>query len=156
MYQLRVREGLKPWHKLAKPRKTPEYHLWFCDFLCDWCEEDFLHLVVSDEFLVYITWKPNSQNDVIWSKTLGEIPKEERYREVVKSSDCIGMLILFSIKKLIWIIKPRGTSWVGPYFQPVILSQHAIPFMKDPICVLAVQGATFLHDKASCMKALAT
>ena len=159
VYRLRVREGLKPWHELAKPRKTElniEDRLWFCDFLRDWSVEDFLHLVVSDEFFVYVTRKPNSQNDIIWSKTPDEIPDEERYREVIKSPDCVGVFIMFSIKKLIWIIKPRGTSWDGPYFRSVILSQYAIPFMKDPTCVLDVQEATFLHDKAPCMKALAT
>ncbi|KAK3867299.1 hypothetical protein Pcinc_027231 [Petrolisthes cinctipes] len=49
VYRLRVPEGLKPWHELGKHRKTEmsiEDRLWFCESLCDWSEEDFLHLVV--------------------------------------------------------------------------------------------------------------
>lgn len=108
-----------------------EDHLWFCDFLQDWSKKDFLQLVVSDEFLVYITQKTLSQNDVIWSKTPDEIPGEEGYHEFVKFSDCIGVFIMSSIMELIWIIEPCRTSWNGPYFRSVILSQHAIPFIKE-------------------------
>lgn len=69
----------------------------FCNFLRDWSDEDFLHLV-SDDFFVYVTRKPNSQNDDIWSKNLDEILDEDRYRKVVKSPGFVDLFIIFSIR----------------------------------------------------------
>ena len=55
-----------------------------------------------------------------------------------------------------WVIKERGKSWDGAYFQDVILLKHVIPFLNNPENVLVVGEATFLHDKAPCMRANAT
>lgn len=117
----------------SKDEAEREERLWFCNDLCDQSEEEFQHPVVSDEFIVYFTRKTNFQNDFIWSKTPGEIP--EKYREVVKSPDCVVVFIVFSVKKLSWISKPCGTSWDGPYFRPMT------PFHERPcLCSWCARG----------------
>lgn len=87
-------QGLRPWHEITKPQKAAlniEDHPLFVDYLSEWDAESFLHLAVSDEFFIYVTRKPNIQNDRIWEKTPDDIPKEEHYHKVVKSPDCVGM-----------------------------------------------------------------
>lgn len=155
----RQRQGLKAWHEIPKPRKTQlniENRLWFVDFLREWDEGSFLHLAVSDEFFVYVTRRPNFQNDRIWSLTPDEIPDEERHRELVKSPECVGVFLLFTARRMMWVMKPRGQSWDGDYFREKILTECVIPFLQDPQNVLDVTQVTFLHDKAPCMKALRT
>ena len=50
----------------------------------------------------------------------------------------------------------HGESWNGDYFRNTVLADLAIPFLRDPDNVLDVNEVTFLHDKAPCMKAIAT
>jgi len=155
----RTREGLKPFHVVARPLKTQthiEDRLWFCDWLSDWTEEDFLHLAPSDEFFVYAVRKPNFQNDRIWAKDVDDIAEDERYREIVRNPTCIGIFICFTAKKLLWILKEKGERWDGDYFREKILIENVIPFLNDPGNVLLVGEAVFVHDKAPCMRAKAT
>jgi len=155
----RQREGLKPFHVIAKPLKTQTHiddRLWLCDFLSDWTEEDFLHLAPSDEFFVYAIRKPNLQNDRVWAKDVDDVAEDERYREIVRNPTCIGIFVLFTAKKLMWIMKEKGESWDGGYFREKILVDRVIPFLNDPDNVLAVGEAVFVHDKAPCMRANAT
>jgi len=155
----RNRDGQKPFHVIAKPLKTKthiEDRLWLSDWLSEWDEEDFLHLAPSDEFFVYAIRKPNFQNDRIWAKDVGDIAEDERYREIVRNPSCIGIFVMFTAKKLLWVLKEKGESWDGSYFRETILKQHVIPFLKDPQNVLAVDEAVFIHDKAPCMRAKAT
>ena len=70
--------------------------LWICYWLSDWDEEDFLHLVLSDEFFVYAIRKPNFQNDRIWAKHVEDISEDERYLQVVKNPTCTGIFVMFS------------------------------------------------------------
>jgi len=157
--QYRQREGLKPFHVLARPLKTHTHNqdrLWISDWLSDWDEEDFLHLVLSDEFFVYAIRKPNFQNDRIWAKRVEDISEDERYLQVVKNPTCIGIFVMFSAKKLMWVIKEKGESWDGAYFREKILTDRVIPFLQDPENVLIVEEAIFVHDKAPCMRANAT
>ncbi|CAG0906282.1 unnamed protein product [Cyprideis torosa] len=56
---------------------------------------------------------------------------------------------------MLWVVKEAGTSWTGEYFRTV-LTEHVIPFLKNPNNVISVEEVTFLHDKAPCFKALAT
>lgn len=55
-----------------------------------------------------------------------------------KSPDDVGVFMMFSIKKLIWIIKRRGTSWDGRNFRSVILSacdsSHERPYLCSWMC----------------------
>lgn len=96
----------------------------------------------------------NQSLNVICLMSPDEIPDEKRYREV-KSRDCVGRFITFSVTKLIQIIKPLETNRDGLIFDPW-LSQHAIPFMQKSVCILYVQEATFLDNKAPSLKALET
>jgi hypothetical protein len=112
----RHREGLKPFHVIPKPLKSETHisdRLWLCDWLKDWTEEDFLNLAPSDEFYVWTVRRPNYQNDRVWAKSIEDIEDDERYREIVKNQVCIGIFIIFTAKKLHWVIKDKGESWTG-------------------------------------------
>jgi hypothetical protein len=54
----RHRECLKPFHVIPRPLKT-ETHISDRFWLKDWTLEDFLHLVLSDEFYVWTVRRPN-------------------------------------------------------------------------------------------------
>ena len=69
---------------------------------------------------------------------------------------CIGIFICFTAKSMCWRVKEAGESWDGEYFRNKILIDTLIPFLKDPQNVLDINETTFLHDKAPCMKAIAT
>jgi hypothetical protein len=149
----RHREGLKPFHVIPKPLKTETHisdRLWFCDWLRDWSREDFLHLAPSDEFYVWTIRRPNYQNDRIWAQSIED---DERYREMVKNQACIGIFIIFTAKKLHWVVKEKGESWTGQYFRDVILMQHAFPFLKNEENVIDLDQVIFVHDKEPCMRA---
>ena len=60
-----------------------------------------------------------------------------------------------SAKTVISVVKDKGQSWNGEYFRS-ILTEFVIPFMQNPDCVVSVEDAVFLHDKARCMSALQT
>ena len=155
----RHREGLKPFHVIAKPLKSETYisdRLCFCDWLKDWTEEDFLHLAPSDEFFVWAIRRPNHQNDRIWAKSVDDIEEDERYREMVRNQACIGIFVMFTAKKLHWVIKDKGESWTGQYFRDVILTEHVVPFLKNEENVIDPDEVIFVHDKAPCMRAYST
>jgi hypothetical protein len=155
----RQREGLKAFHVIARPLKTQthmEDRMWLCDWLSEWTEEDFLHLAPSDEFFVYAIRKPNFQKDRIWAKDMDDIAEDQRYREIVRNPTCMGIFVLFTAKKLLWVLKEKGESWDGGYFREKILTENVIPFLKDPENVLVVGETVFVHDKAVCMRAKAT
>ena len=134
-----------------------EDHLWLVDFLREWDESSFFHLAVIDEFFVYIMWRPNFQNDRIWSLTPDEIPDEECHRELIKSPECVGVFFfLFIAWQMMWVIKPQGQNWDADYFREKIFTKHIITFLQDPQNVLDITQVTFLHDKAPSMKALQT
>ena len=56
-----------------------------------------------------------------------------------------------------WVVKDKGHSWDGAYFQQTVLMDCVIllPFLKDEQNVVNVKD-TFLPDRTPCMKALAT
>ena len=94
----RNREGLKPFHVIAKPYKSKlniDDRLFFANWLSDWAEPDFFNLAPSDEFFVYSVRKPNHQNDRISAKRIEDIQNDSRYRVLVKNPVCIGFLKLF-------------------------------------------------------------
>ncbi len=115
-----------------------------------------MHLAPSDEFFIWPFRKPNFQSDRIWSKRIEDIEEDERYRELVKNLVCVGIFLIFTAKKLHWVIKERGQSWDGEYFRETILKQNVIPFLKNQANVVDTDQVTFIHDKAPCMKANAT
>ena len=77
--------------------------LWLCDWLSEWTEEDFLHLAPSDEVFIYSMCKPNYQNDRVWAKNKDDIADDERYHELVRNPSCIGIFVIFTAKKLMWV-----------------------------------------------------
>ena len=152
----RLKEGLKAFHAIPKPMKsevTGENRLWFCDFLSQWNEDDFLHLCPSDEFFIWTVRRPNFQNDRIWALSVEDIEDNERYQEVCKAPSCIGIFLCFTAKRLLWIIKEEGQSWTGAYFRKKILKENVIPFLKDSENVLDPADVCFLHDSAPCFRA---
>lgn len=151
--------GAKPFHQIPAPRlsdKNIDDRLWFCDFLSDWTEDDFLFLAPSDEFFIYGDRRPNYQNDRIWSLSNEEIPEELKIKQQSKHPKCIGLFLMFTAKRLMWVVKDQGQSWTGQYFRDSILVEHVIPFLKKEENVINVTETTFLHDRAPCMSALAT
>ena len=115
-----------------------------------------MHLVCSDEFYVYVKRRPNFQNDRVWGRSVEEIEDQERIVEMTARPDCIGIFLCFSAREMLFVIKESGESWDGNYFREVILSENVIPFLKDENKVIDPAQVTFLHDRAPCMKALAT
>ncbi|CAF1443773.1 unnamed protein product [Adineta ricciae] len=122
----------------------------------DWNEEDFLHPAPSDEFYVWVVRQPNYQNDRIWAKSIDNIEEDKRYREIVKNQVCIGIFVIFTAKKLRWVIKDKGESWAGQYFRDKILTENVIPFLKSNKNVIDPDEVIFIYDKAPCMRAYPT
>lgn len=150
------KEGYQPFHVISKPLKTQlnrENRLFLADYTKDLDEEEFLHYAFSDEFFIYSIRKPNHQNDRIWALDTGEIEDTEHYRAVVHNPTCIGLFILFTAKRMMWVIKDKGQSWDGEYFRETILGENVIPFLNNSENVLVVGETTFVHDRAPCMKA---
>jgi hypothetical protein len=72
---------------------------------------------------------------------------------MVKNQACIGIFIIFTAKKLHWVIKDKGESWTGQYFRDIILMQHVFSFLKDEENVIDPDHVIFVHGKAPCMRA---
>ena len=159
VYRFLKGEGAKSFHQAAVPKlseKNVSDRLWFCDFLSEWGPDDFLFLAPSDEFFIYESRKPNSQNDRIWALNNNDIPQELKVREIGRWTKCIGVFLCFTAKKMMWVVKENGQSWDGEYFRKTILIDNVIPFLKSPENVMCPDETTFLHDRAPCMSALAT
>ncbi len=92
----------------------------------------------------------------VWAIDINDIPENVEVRQSSKHPACIRIFLLFTAKKMLWVVKDQGQKWSGDYFREVILAQHIIPFLKNPCNVLDVQNTTFLHDHAHCMSPLAT
>ena len=151
--------GAKSFHQTTVPKlseKNVSDRMWFCDFLSEWDVEDFLFLAPSDEFYIYETRKTNFQNDRIWALNIEDIPHEIKTREIARQTRCVGIFLLFTSKRMMWVIKEGGQSWDGVYFRNKVIIEHVIPFFLNRANVMNVKQTTFLHDKAPCMSALAT
>ena len=96
--------GAKPFHQTRGPKisaKNVEDRLWFCDFLPDWTEDDFLFLAPSDEFYIYEERRPNHQNDRIWALSIDDIPADLKVRGLSKHPKRIGVFLMFTAKRLL-------------------------------------------------------
>ena len=107
----------------------------------------------NNEFYAWSIRRPNYQNDRVWARNIEDIEDDERYREMVKNQACIGIFIIFTAKKLHWVMKEQGESWTGQSFRDVILTQHVFPFLKNEENVIDPDQVVFVHDKAPCMRA---
>ena len=113
VYRKVVKQDFKAFHVIKKPLKTDlnkQDRLWFCEFLSNWKETDFLHLACSDKFFIWTMRGPNKQNDRIWARSLDEIEDKDRYRQVVKHPDCVGLFVISSARRMAWVIKEQGES----------------------------------------------
>ena len=110
---------------------------------------------MSDEFFVYVIRRPNFLNDRIWSLIPDEISGKECHHELIRSPECVGVFVLFTAQRMMWMIKSLGQSWDGDYFREKILTKRVI-LSSGPSNVLDITQVTFLHDKAPCMKVLRT
>ncbi|CAF4829191.1 unnamed protein product [Rotaria sp. Silwood1] len=91
-----------------------------------------------------------------WQKSVDDIEEDERYREMVKNQPCIGIFVIFTAKRLHWVIKDKGESWTGQYFRDIILTEHVFPFLKNEENVIDPDEVIFIHDKAPWMRAYQT
>ena len=154
----RKAQKLKKFVVKARPLKTiknVEDRITFCKSLKKWKDTDFLHVVPSDEFMIYSIRKPNKQNDIIWAHSREELDGMD-YEGLPRHPTCVGVFLMFSVKKMIWVVKEKGQTWNGEYFREKVLKSHVIPFLTNKENVKSVKQAIFLHDRAPCMKALAT
>jgi hypothetical protein len=86
-------------------------------------------------------------------EVLENIEEDERYREMVKHQACIGVFIIFTCKRLLWVIKDKSESWTGQYFHDIILTQNVFPVVNNEENVIDPNEVIFVHDKAPCMRA---
>ena len=159
VYRFLREEKARAFHQISKPKITElgaANRLLFCEFMREWNKDDFMFLAPSNEFYIYAEQKPNYQNDRIWAYAIDDIPEEIRVKQKSKYPICIGIFICFTAKSMCWRVKEAGESWDGEYFRNKILIDTLIPFLKDSQNVLDINETTFLHDKAPCMKAIAT
>ena len=82
---------------------------------------DYRRFLSSDEFYVWTVRRPNYQNDRIWMRSIEDI---ERCCEMAKNQPCIGVFIMFTWKRLLWVTKDKCESWTDQYFHDIILAQN--------------------------------
>ncbi len=64
-------------------------------------------------------------------RSIEDIEEDERYHEMVKHQACIGVFIMFTCKRLLWIIKDKGESRTSQNFRDIILTQNVFPFLNN-------------------------
>ena len=101
----------------------------------------------SDKFYIWTVCRPNCRNDRIWTKNIEE---NQRYREMEKNQSCIGVLIMFTCQRLLYVIKE---SLTGEYFRDRISPQNIFHFLKNEENVIDPDEALFIDDGAACMRA---
>ncbi|CAF5116891.1 unnamed protein product, partial [Rotaria sp. Silwood1] len=83
-----------------------------------------------------------------WAKSIDDIEEDECYREMVKNQACIGIFVIFTAKRLHWVIKDKRESWTGQYFRDIILTENVFSFLKNEENVIDPDEVIFVHDKA--------
>ncbi len=61
--------------------------------------------------------------------------------------------MIFTAKRLHWVVKDKGKSWTGQYFRDIILTENVFPFLKNKENVIDPDEVIFVHDKTQCMRA---
>ena len=103
--------------------------------------------------MIYVIRKPNYQSDRIWTRSMEDINDDEKYREMVQNTRCIGIFVMFTTRKLLWVLKKSEQSWDSVYFRKIILQKHVLPFPRNSINIFDKKEIVFLHDKTPCMQA---
>ena len=81
------------------------------------------------------------------------IENDLRYRETVEGQVSIEIFVIFTCKKVLWMIKDKGESWTDQYFCDVILTQNLFPFFNNEENVTDSDEIIFVHDKAPSRRA---
>ncbi len=125
--------GAKPLHQVLSPLMSTanvDDRLWFVKFFSEWDIEDFMHLAPSHNFFIYESNLSKYQCDRIWA--IDDISENVKVRQSSKHSACIRIFLLFTGKKMLYIVKDLGQKWSGDYFRDVLLAQDVILFSKNP------------------------
>ena len=69
---------------------------------------------------------------------------------MVKNQSGIGVFIIFTCQRLLWVTKDKGEFWTDEYFSHRILAQHVFPFLKNEENFIDPDEVLFVHDKATC------
>ena len=49
----------------------------------------------------------------------------------LSSLECVGVFVLFTAQRMMWVIKPWGQNWDGDYFRKKVLTERVIPILQD-------------------------
>ena len=66
----------------------------------------------------------------VWVRCVEDIEKDQRFREMVKDHAYIDAFVIFTVKKLFWVMKDKGESWIDQYFHDTISVQTSIFFLE--------------------------
>lgn len=72
---------------------------------------------------------------------------------MVKNQACVGIFVIFTAKRLHWVMKRAGESRTGQYFRDIVLTENVFPFLKSRENVVDLDEVIFVHDKVPCMRA---
>ncbi len=101
----------KPFHQVPSPLISIENvddRLWFVNYLSKWDIEDLMHLASSDEFFIFKSNRSNYQNDRIWAIDNDDFTENVKVKQSSKHPSCIGIFFLFTVKKMLWLVKDQG------------------------------------------------
>ena len=59
-----------------------------------------------------------------------EIPDEERHHELIKSPECVGVFVRFTVRWMTWVIPLRGKVGMGILFERKSWRSTSFPFFK--------------------------
>ena len=131
IWKLRKEAGLKLYHWINAPMMTNmnRYHR---VALAKCFSEQFeigllhpLHLIFTDEFMIWFMRKTNTKNDIIWTFDITDIPCELRYNWCPRNPDCLGVFVMLSDFGVYMDVKDEGQSWDGEHFRDLILGMIA-------------------------------
>ena len=107
-----------------------EGRLWFVNYLKELDIEDFMHAsrTVRWIFLSMRTVIQTIKMIEYWQLLvdIDDISEDVRVRQSSKHSACIEIFLLFTAKKMLWVIKEHGLKGSGNYFIETILAQYVI------------------------------
>ena len=159
LHELRVKCGLKPFHRINAPMITnvnKADRIKLATYFHNEFELGILqphHMIFVDEFFIYVLRKIITKNDIIWAINPSEIPSNLRYNRHPRKPDCVGIMVAIAWFGIWYDIKDVGQSWNGAYFRDDIIpsiTKWKNEEAEDPdVCVLQ-------HDCCPGWKAYAT
>ncbi len=153
--QLRIKNKLKAFHRTKAPMITElntghridisnYYHNLFQD------PQSLItilpNMIFVDEFFIYSQRKLNNKNDIIWAKSLSDIPDFLKYKKILRSPICVGVCVAMSIWGVWYNIKEEGQSWNGDYFRSDIIPGIYDWIFNDKKAIPSPDDVTLQHD----------